>query len=541
MPTPHRIALAPDGKSGAIQVTFGDPGTFEYGGVLFCLAFTVQAPSGVIASEQYDVYQSIDGGVTWTVCDVSNNPIKDTSSALLNGVRPVNWRPGDRFVSFIWVDSLAGTFAPISFVQFDLSTKTWGTKIAGGPSLSDTFSAELWQRGDGSFVIYYDVGTGVNGDSAPGHCYVVTLTGPTWGSPQLADDLDQATAIGSVLDASDRLHFLYVHAGDASSILHYRQWLAGSFSASSDVGLFTPYRTNITQRGLYVPATDEIFFCFSSVNGTPVGLYAIEGTPSSAPVFNLQTVSTDIHDAHSFPVLRLHASTIYFAFVDKGEGTTATEALLYYTQTVGSGLWSGGFTVFWQWSLDPPLPDPGTTQLEQFFLFDIQQNGDITAAIVVVSVAAISAFCGVMYALFVPASPPAITLACPVDPPVATIGVPYNSGPPVVTGGTPPYTFSIVGGSLPPGFTLDPDTGVVSGITFSTGMFNYTLEVTDSSSPQLQAVVDAPCPITVTGGSGTQPCLGVVMHPETDVQFKLIKVIATLKEETHLPVRGSVK
>lgn len=57
------------------------------------------------------------------------------------------------------------------------------------------------------------------------------------------------------------------------------------------------------------------------------------------------------------------------------------------------------------------------------------------------------------------------------------------------TGGTPPYKWSLVGGTLPVGVTLNTTTGLVSGQAASNNYntFNVTFQVTDSSSPKSTA------------------------------------------------------
>lgn len=50
------------------------------------------------------------------------------------------------------------------------------------------------------------------------------------------------------------------------------------------------------------------------------------------------------------------------------------------------------------------------------------------------------------------------------------------------TGGTAPYTWSVVSGSLPDGYTLTP-AGMLWGITTQQGTFTFTVRVTDSGSP----------------------------------------------------------
>lgn len=53
---------------------------------------------------------------------------------------------------------------------------------------------------------------------------------------------------------------------------------------------------------------------------------------------------------------------------------------------------------------------------------------------------------------------------------------------PGVTGGVPPYTWSVSSGSLPDGLTLDPGTGEISGILPAAGSHEFTLRVTDSGA-----------------------------------------------------------
>lgn len=49
-------------------------------------------------------------------------------------------------------------------------------------------------------------------------------------------------------------------------------------------------------------------------------------------------------------------------------------------------------------------------------------------------------------------------------------------------GGSPPYTWSITGGSLPPGLSLNSATGTISGTPSAAGNYRFTVQVTDSSS-----------------------------------------------------------
>ena len=78
------------------------------------------------------------------------------------------------------------------------------------------------------------------------------------------------------------------------------------------------------------------------------------------------------------------------------------------------------------------------------------------------------------------------------NPPPATTGVPYSFQIGMAFGGTPPYVYSISGGALPPGITMDT-TGLATGTATVAGTYNFTIEVIDS----VGATATTPCAITV--------------------------------------------
>ena len=83
--------------------------------------------------------------------------------------------------------------------------------------------------------------------------------------------------------------------------------------------------------------------------------------------------------------------------------------------------------------------------------------------------------------------------------PNGTVGTSYTTTL-AASGGTTPYTWSISGGALPGGLTLNGSTGNISGTPTAAGTFNLTARVTDSGSPQASAT--APFTITISS-SGT--------------------------------------
>lgn len=53
----------------------------------------------------------------------------------------------------------------------------------------------------------------------------------------------------------------------------------------------------------------------------------------------------------------------------------------------------------------------------------------------------------------------------------------------VAEGGTPPYSWSIEKGKLPPGLHLDSKAGTLSGVPEAPAELNFTLRITDSAEP----------------------------------------------------------
>ena len=95
------------------------------------------------------------------------------------------------------------------------------------------------------------------------------------------------------------------------------------------------------------------------------------------------------------------------------------------------------------------------------------------------------------FALF--AATPPLSLACPAN--TGQIGVPYNSSL-VASGGVPAYTYSIESGVLPPGLSLIPSTGAITGTPTTAGSYPFVAEVMDSSGGTANTAT-ASCGITI--------------------------------------------
>ena len=64
--------------------------------------------------------------------------------------------------------------------------------------------------------------------------------------------------------------------------------------------------------------------------------------------------------------------------------------------------------------------------------------------------------------------------------PGGTVGTAYTQMI-SASGGMAPYTFTITAGSLPPGLTLNPSTGVISGTPATAGPYSFTVTASDAN------------------------------------------------------------
>jgi Putative Ig domain len=90
----------------------------------------------------------------------------------------------------------------------------------------------------------------------------------------------------------------------------------------------------------------------------------------------------------------------------------------------------------------------------------------------------------------------AITTTSPL--PNAVLGQPYSETL-QATGGTTPYTWSLVSGSLPTGLSLN-SAGVISGTPTVGGNFSPTVQVTDSESPTVAVQKVLALDVVAAGG-----------------------------------------
>jgi len=130
----------------------------------------------------------------------------------------------------------------------------------------------------------------------------------------------------------------------------------------------------------------------------------------------------------------------------------------------------------------------------------------------------------------------------------APINVVYHSQIPA-SGGTPPYSFTISSGNLPPGLTLNSATGNIDGTPTQNGTYNFTVSGADSSNPIQTATInefviiqsplgrnDSIATATPLGNTSFGPALSISPYidpinaaasPDTDF-YKLVAVGSSL-------------
>jgi hypothetical protein len=86
--------------------------------------------------------------------------------------------------------------------------------------------------------------------------------------------------------------------------------------------------------------------------------------------------------------------------------------------------------------------------------------------------------------------------------PSDTQSVPYSQTL-VAAGGTAPYSWLLISGSLPSGLTLS-SSGQISGTPTTVGTSNFTVQVTDASSPAQTATQALSITVAGSGGGGSQ-------------------------------------
>jgi iron uptake system EfeUOB component EfeO/EfeM len=127
-----------------------------------------------------------------------------------------------------------------------------------------------------------------------------------------------------------------------------------------------------------------------------------------------------------------------------------------------------------------------------------------------------------------------VTVTAPAPPPTlsitttslsgATSGSAYSTSL-SATGGTSPYSWTLISGTLPAGIALQ-SSGTISGTTSQTGQFNITVQASDSSSPKQTATRALTLTVSSSTGGGPLPPATFFGFTDTSTQAKSFPTVS---------------
>jgi len=385
-----------------------------------------------------------------------------------------------------------------------LSLNSGSGTISGTPTASGPFSFTIQVTdslgGSGSQAFSLTVNPGPTITTAPtlpnGTVNVaytpVTLaaingTGPgtyTWsitqGAPPTGINLDGASGTISGTPTSSGTATFSVQVSDAKSVTSTKQFtltVAAGLTITTAPTLPNgtigqPYTLSLQAAGGTGP------FSFQVTSGSlPGGMNlatsgALTGTPTANGTFNFTVTVTDSNSVTANKVFTLtvasgltitNAPTLPSGTIGNAYSQTLTAAggTSPYTFSVTGGALPGGLNLSPSSGTISGSPTAGGTFT---FTVTVTDSASVTAA---------KSFSISIAALLAISTQPAL--------PSGGVGTPYSQGLTAV-GGTSPYTWQAIAGSLPGGLTLSPSSGTISGTPTSVGNFSFTVQVTDNNS-----------------------------------------------------------
>jgi hypothetical protein len=472
--------------NGLLADFFRNYGPISYGGALWMFPLTTDDSTGT-ADLNAKIYKSVDNGATWVRQDQAHAP------ALLAPSAPY-WDGSSSTVTILAIShspTVSAALTEVCLVDFDMSTGLFGTPYAVAdwfvsPSGANGTGPQAWVLHPSVFKLasgtlrvvytywYWDVGSPTHFGSTVylAQVYFRDFAGTSWSPPTLlpADNTGTwgaQTDLQACVQDGDVLHVVlgdkdlsgnYAVSNGADS--NYVQIAAdGSFSSPIDLhtlieGVFSNSLLFSNCNTLVISGNNVLIPCWVDNGGTN-SIGVLIGTPKSAPSFTYVNIATGPTPLDGFALapqdLKIAhiGSTDIVAWVGLSS-TTFNQSLAYQSTSSDQGAtWSSPTQIF---NLDttPPSPVTGQDTLDIFSL----SLGALPGGSLGVAFTTWAAY----YVAFTPAP---LAISCG-SPPSAQVGVAYSHTIPA-TGGTEPYSFDITAGQLPPGLSLDPASGIVSG------------------------------------------------------------------------------
>jgi len=290
-------------------------------------------------------------------------------------------------------------------------------------------------------------------------------------------------------------------SNSASTTKLFHLQISGSLSITSPPTLpggavGVAYSQTLTASGGTQPYTWSV-----TIGSLPGGLLlnagtgAITGTPTATGTFNFTVQVADNASVKASQAFSIQISSVTITNsptlpsgavgVAYSQTLTASGGMAPYTWSITAGALPGGL------QLSSGGGISGTPTATGTFVFTVQAAD--SAAVKATKQFSITVVSG-------------LTITNAPTLPAGVSGVSYSQSLAAV-GGTTPYTWSIIAGSLPNGLSLNSSNGAITGTPSSNGNFNFTVQVSDTASVKATkafSVTIAPLPeMSVTGLTGT--------------------------------------
>lgn len=464
---------------------------FSSGGKLYTVAWDQ------VDNFPLNIYQSSDGGATWTALDPTHAP--NTTNGSFNNSIAAKMLGTVIYVGYL---STSGVGAIINSMDVSAGSPAWAGASAASPGLGGIENFEVFDfhvTAANTINLVHEIRQGTTYG-----IYLSQLSGGAWTGPtQIATDTTNAYLTGFFVDpVANVAHITYSQAMNhaavsiSPNIVRYLSIsAAGTPSASQTViadavqiGLGGFFYTYPSFGSGCVFSGKQIFPLQLNIGPTPAVAVGNSGTWT---VTNLSTEAADQIEgtAGAWTFALAIGGTLYIFWSNEftdGGGNNVRQ-IRHVTST--DGVTFSAPVTDYDFTLDPPT---SFTALPTSSLYDIAVLSLGSPKIGII--AQIENNSSDLLSTFTQVGGAAVpTLVCPSSS--AQLNAPYSSAF-QASGGTPPYTaFAIIAGALPPGLSLNTGTGLVSGTPTASGVYGYTGQVTDSDSQ----TATASCQIIVSG------------------------------------------
>ena len=247
----------------------------------------------------------------------------------------------------------------------------------------------------------------------------------------------------------------------------------------------TPYSQTLTAAGGTVPYSWSI-----AAGALPGGLAlssstgVISGSPSTSGTFNFTVRVSDGGQPTPQTATRAFSLVVSVAapVLSSINPSTVPAGSPAFTLTVNGSNFGSGSTVRWNGSNRTTTFVSVSQLTAAISASDVASRGAATVTVA-------DPVGGTSNTLTFTVSPPVLNITTS-SLPSGVVGLGYSQTL-SATGGQPPYSWSVVAGSLPAGLALAPSTGVLSGTPSAAGTANFTVRLSDDFQPTPQTTTRA--------------------------------------------------